>query len=135
MITSCMITSCLTRKTVHPIIDEYHELYGHVGSLKYLRMLSETSHYPRFANLIRKRIASCKSCQLNKITNQNVLRGNEKCRTLKAQRNIIHRFLRTSTCYQGRIQIYLIHHRYLQQICETVHTKKCNHQSDIIETI
>ena len=70
----------LTRKAVCPIIDECHELYGHFVPLKCMRMLSETFHYPRFVNVIRKRIASCKSWQL------------------KAQRYIIHQFLLTSTC-------------------------------------
>ena len=54
----------------NPIIDECHELYGHGSPLKCMRMLSETFHYPRFAKVIRKRIASCKSCQVNKVTNQ-----------------------------------------------------------------
>ena len=42
---------CLTKRAVHPIIDECHELYGHVGSLKCHRMLSETFHYPKFAKV------------------------------------------------------------------------------------
>ena len=52
------------------IIDKCHETYGHIGTWKCFRTLNEYFHFPKFENVIRQRLASCKLCQLNKVTNK-----------------------------------------------------------------
>lgn len=61
---------CLTPTSVKYVIDEFHDMYGHIGPLKCFRMLNESFYYPKFAKTIRQMISSYPSCQLNKVANQ-----------------------------------------------------------------
>ena len=61
---------CLTKGIIHDIIDECHEMYAHIGPLKVIKMLSDFFYYPKLAKIVRRRLASCDSCQRNKVTNQ-----------------------------------------------------------------
>ena len=61
---------CLTKGIIHDIIDEFHEMYAHIGPLKVIRMLNDFFYYPKLAKIVRRRLASCDSCQRNKVTNQ-----------------------------------------------------------------
>ena len=61
---------CLTKSIIHDIIDECHEMYAHIGPLKVIKMLNDFFYYPKLAKIVRRRLASCDSCQRNKVTNQ-----------------------------------------------------------------
>ena len=60
---------CLTKGIIHDIIDEY-EMHAHIGPLKVIKMLHDFFYYPKLAKIVRQRLASCDSCQRNKVTNQ-----------------------------------------------------------------
>ena len=55
---------------VTPLIDACHECYGHVGIKKCWKLLSDEFYAPKLQKRKRQRIASCDSCQRNKIPNQ-----------------------------------------------------------------
>ena len=61
---------CLTEGIIYDIIDECHEVYAHTGPLKVIKMLNNFFYYPKLAKIVRRRLASCDSCQRNKVTNQ-----------------------------------------------------------------
>ena len=61
---------CLSKGIIHDIIDECHEMYSHIGPLKVIKMLNDFFYYPKMAKIVRRRFASCDSCQGNKVTNQ-----------------------------------------------------------------
>ena len=61
---------CLTKGIIHDLIDECHEMYAHIGPLKVMKMLNDFFYYPKMAKIVRRRLASCDSCQRNKVTNQ-----------------------------------------------------------------
>ena len=61
---------CLTKGIVYDIIDKCHEMYAHIGPLKVMKMLNDFFYYPKMAKIVRRRLASCDSCQRNKVTNQ-----------------------------------------------------------------
>ena len=61
---------CLTKGIIYDIIDECHEMYAHIGPLKVIKMLNDFFYYPKLAKIVRRRLASCDSCQRNKVTNQ-----------------------------------------------------------------
>ena len=62
---------CLTKSIIYDIIDEFHEIYAHVGPLKVIKMLNVFFYYQKMAKIVRRRLACCDSCQRNKVTNQN----------------------------------------------------------------
>ena len=61
---------CLTKGIIYDRIDEFHEMYAHIGPLKVIKMLNDFFYYPKLAKIVRRRLASCDSCQRNKVTNQ-----------------------------------------------------------------
>ena len=61
---------CLTKGIVYDIIDKCHEMYAHIGPLNVIKMLNNFFYYPKMAKIVRRRLASCDSCQRNKVTNQ-----------------------------------------------------------------
>ena len=61
---------CLTKGIIHDIIDECHEMHAHIGPSKVVKMLNDFFYYPKLAKIVRRRLASCDSCQRNKVTNQ-----------------------------------------------------------------
>lgn len=61
---------CIPESTIDLLIDETHEMYAHIGARKCYKMLSENFYFPKLAKHIRKRLASCDSCQRNKYTNK-----------------------------------------------------------------
>ena len=61
---------CLTKGITYDIIDECHEMYAHIGPLKVTKMLHDFFYYPKLVKIVRRRLASCDSCQRNKVTKQ-----------------------------------------------------------------
>ena len=61
---------CLTKGIIYDLIDECHEMYAHFGPLKVMKMLNDFFYFPKMAKIVRRRLASCDSCQGNKVTNQ-----------------------------------------------------------------
>ena len=61
---------CLTNGIIYDIIDEYHEMYAHIGPLRVIKMLNDFFYYTKMAKIVSRRLASCDSCQRNKVTNQ-----------------------------------------------------------------
>ena len=61
---------CLTKYIIHDIIDEYHKMCAHIGPLNVIKMLNDFFYYPKLEKIVRRRLASCDSCQRNKVTNQ-----------------------------------------------------------------
>ena len=61
---------CLTKGIIYDIIDECHKMYAHIGPLKVIKMLNDFFYYPKLPKIVRQRLASCDSCQKNKVINQ-----------------------------------------------------------------
>ena len=45
-------------------------MYAHIGPLKVIKMLNDLFYNPKLAKKVRRRLASCDSCQRNNVTNQ-----------------------------------------------------------------
>lgn len=55
---------------VEKIIWKSHNSYGHPGAEKTYKMLRESFYAPRLAKFTRKTLATCDSCQRNKLSTQ-----------------------------------------------------------------
>lgn len=57
----------LPKTVLRKLICECHEAYGHIGSKKTYKILTEQFYYPHMARIIRINLRTCDSCQRNKI--------------------------------------------------------------------
>ena len=44
---------CLRKGIIHDLIDECHEMYAHIGPLKFMKMLNDFFYYPKMTRIVR----------------------------------------------------------------------------------
>lgn len=57
----------LTEEIINNLVLETHQLYGHLGVLKCVKMISENFYYPNLKAKTTRILRGCDSCQRNKI--------------------------------------------------------------------
>jgi hypothetical protein len=64
---------CIPNNMLVNLIEETHRMYGHLGSAKLYRLLSEQFTYPKLHREIRKMTATCDVCQRFKTPNSSTI--------------------------------------------------------------